>query len=657
MSENKNNNDNLLTNMKISEEHKEIYVEKFNIGNYFTDIFKYKLTHKLFNFTCYLIVFLGLFGRFMLDMNLDKSSVLIIFTGFVIIGLTLYYNLLQSNILDIYDYDNEKYIEEEKPNILSMIIKLVLTVGITVIVFKEFYAFLYTIHMIINTVIFFFITTINILYTWIRMIIDELLLIPNDTFNIGTNLSQAMFKPEKVADSTFKALKDFCMAFYFGGVAYTVIKEFLVSMIFIAIHTLVGMITAPLVIVLKSGKLLSHTFIYFCTFIFILLICVVNIIKRIILVAVISIISLVKDTSQIFDPKQYIKNANSIQSLNDLKLINYDLLNNDLLSLDINTMRLNDVKVINKGIEAIDNIFIKNINKGSEKVLNKLLPKSVRSFFANKKYKNQKAKEDIKEIASKYNINDDFTMDTIIEEIRKNIPDINTVDLNPDSGVSAEEYLIEKAELTNKVENDIIAVMELVNIIKETQEIPIFFTISDKAMNFNGFLYSSEFIEYLHHYKVQNTVSNLGLGHIFKFFVLIVLQTLVMIWIFIKIVDNNQKKIRSYNRESKYFYNNSILVLYVIIYILIYMIVMKHMYITIKGGYVNVASLDNMINKFDDTKLTKHSGIQIAQSGLEEQKKLFIERLKLQELYDPVSRVNILENLYKTDYKNINKYN
>lgn len=627
MSENKNNNDNLLTNMKISEEHKEIYVEKFNIGNYFTDIFKYKLTHKLFNFTCYLIVFLGLFGRFMLDMNLDKSSVLIIFTGFVIIGLTLYYNLLQSNILDIYDYDNEKYIEEEKPNILSMIIKLVLTVAITTIIFKEFYAFLYTIHMIINTIIFFFITTINILYTWIRMIINELLLIPNDTKNFGQKVSKVMFKPEKVAGSMFEALKEFCKAFYFGSVAYTVIKEFLVSVIYIVTSTIIGIVTAPLVAIMKSGKLLGHTIIYFFTFIFILLICLLNIIKRILLVCIISIISLFKDTKTLFDPKQYIQNANTLKKLDDLKLIDYDILYNDLFKLDINSMRLNDVKIMNKGIEAIENTFIKGTNKYSEKFLNKFLPKSIRKFFTKKKYDNQEAKDKIKEIATKYVTNgDNFIVEDLIEEIRRS-----------------------SSEISIDVDNDIQAVMELINIIKETQEIPEFFAVSDKAKNFIGFLYSSEFIEYLHHYKVQNTVSNLGLGHIFKFFVLIVLQTLVMIWIFIKIVDNNQKKIRSYNRESKYFYNNSILVLYVIIYILIYMIVMKHMYITIKGGYVNVASLDNMINKFDDTKLTKHSGIQIAQSGLEEQKKLFIERLKLQELYDPVSRVNILENLYKTD--------
>jgi hypothetical protein len=544
-----------------------------NVLSYIPTIFKYKLTRYIINFTCVLLIFLSLCGRLMLDMKLDNSSLIIIFTGFIIIGLTIYYNFLQKYILDVYDYDNKRYILENDENTKDVAISYTIKIGITlivaIIIFKEFYAFLYTIHMIVNTLIFLIISIMSTIYAWIRMLIDTILLLPSNTMQTGKNITSIFFKPEAVPDSMYKTLKEICDSNPFTKIAYPILKEMITSCIFLISSMIVGVVSVPYVVASNAVKIFKHTLIYLIVIISLIIISLCNILKRVFLVSILSILSIGVDISKMFNIEERLKSIITMQELNDLRYVDFKLVANDIITLDINTMRMNDVKVINKGIEAIDNLLIGGVNNANSNAVSKFFPERFKTIFEESKERINEAKLSI-------------------------LRDTNCGD---------------KKEVEN--------LFEFAQNLKENQEIPEFFAISDKNKNFNGFLYSSEFIEYLHIYKKQNKIDNLGIFHILKFILLIIIQTLVLIIIFMRLIDNNKNKIQEYNRENIYFYHNSVLVMYVIVYILVFMLIINNLYITIKGGYINNVSLNGTMQKHMNSTLPNRM-IQFKEMMLEE---------------------------------------
>lgn len=429
-----------INNNEYTQHTQTSFGKLFNINTYLTTTLQYRISYYILNFTCILIIFLSLFARFMIDVKLDNASIIITFTLFIILGLILYYNVLQNKILDIYDYDNKEYIIEEhsiSKNFWNYSKKLVLSILIALLIFKEFYVILYTLHMIVNTIVFTFVSILNIIYAWIRLIIDEIILTPKKIWDTNNNISNILFPTEKVDGSTLKGL-----IIFDNPIIYNIVASLLVvlSSIFGTIVSLPFFAGSTII------KVIKFTIIYFLLIISLLILGLFNIIKRISLIVCLTLISIFKNPNELFNINNKINLANTEIDVEILKRIDLSSLENDLITLNINYMKYNDIKTISKGIEYM--VLMVNLNnKSNENFFNALLP-------------------------SKY---------LKIKEIQNNIT-------NPleNSLTTYEEYLIKFIEQ-----------------LKENYEFPELFTLSYKNKNFNALLYASEIIEYLNNYKNQ----------------------------------------------------------------------------------------------------------------------------------------------------------
>jgi len=594
----------------VNEITKDVNIVKNTISNpdsYIMNIFKYKITRYLVNFTCMLLLVLTILSRFFLDNKLDNSSIILIGSGFIIIGLIIYYNFFETKLLDIYDMETNDYIKDDKEKINSnfseYIMKLLIALLLSIIIFKEYYTFLYTLHMTVNTIVFTSVSVFNIIYTWIRMLIDEFITIPTATYNFGKKIINMLFENEVIEGSVMEPIDEALDVIPIAPIKQpikVVVKNTLITLMNIAMQIITSGITVPVTVISKSSKIIEYTIIYAIILFILIFSAIINIGKRITLVTIFSIARLFTNEKKLINIRSYIDKVYTKGALDDLKTIDFKQYEHDLFSIEIEDMRLNDIKFTNTVINLINEKIIGTSNRLFDYMI----------------------KTGRKKIPLKMNIQQ---INGKVKDVQELIQD--NIEFSIDD---CAKYLDDYSK----------AVEGLLNIYQEMFRFPEFFAISDKNKNFNALLYSSEIIEYLKFNNLSSKV-NLSLVNIIIYIVMIIIHSLVIILLFIRIIISNKNKIKKYDKENLYFYHNSILVLYVISYILIYLILMSYIYKSVKGD-IEYTDLDSLINS-------------------EELEKMKLRMKKRIDILDDanrnrVSRLDMIGKHYDTNYYKLNPH-